>query len=156
MDLRRYLLIACAGGMTMLAAAQGAPDMSGSWVLNTKRGENLGMVAALEQTLVVTQSDARLVLDFTNVFQGNASERHLDLDLTGAAAENPAAMGDPSTTESNWEGERLVTKWTTASAIPGEEVIRIETHELAADGAELHVTTERDNRPTMVLIYERP
>lgn len=137
------------------AVAQAAPDFAGTWVMNPARGENLGMVAAVQQTLVVSQSDAKVTLDYTNVFQGQTTTRQVVLDLGGAPVENFAAMGDPSKTESAWAGDRLVTTWTTASAIPGAEVTRVETMALAADGAELTITTERANRPTVLMVYEK-
>lgn len=138
-------------GMT----AQAATDFAGTWVLNTKKGENLGMMAALEQTLVVAQTDVQMTLDFSNVFRGQTTTRKVTLDLGGTVVDNVAGMGDPSKTESKWDGEELVTTWTTASAIPGTEVKRTETHSLAEDGATLTVTSERASRPTMVMVYEK-
>ena len=135
--------------------ALAATDFSGTWVLNTKKGENIGMMAALEQTLVVAQTDAKMTLDFSNVFRGQTTTRQVTLDLGGAVVDNVAGMGDPSKTESKWDGEKLVTTWTIASAIPGTEVIRTETHSLAGDGATLTVTSERASRPTMVMVYEK-
>jgi hypothetical protein len=137
-----------------IGSVQAAADFSGNWVLNTKKGENLGMVAALEQTLVMTQTDAQLTLDYTNVFQGSASDRKVTLDLSGAAADNPAAMGDPSKTESAWDGDDLVTTWTTEGAIPGTSVTRTETIALGADGT-MTISTVRANKPTMILVYEK-
>jgi len=137
------------------AGAQAATDFSGTWVMNGKKGENLGMMSALNETLVVTQTDGQLIFDFTDVFRGKTSTRQVKLDLTGAAVDNFAAMGDPSKTESKWDGDKLVTTWTTASAIPGAEVVRTETHGLNADGTVMTVTIERANRPTMVLVYEK-
>ena len=143
------LLLTCVVG-----SAQAATDFSGTWVLNTKKGENLGMVAALKQTLIVTQTDAQLILDYTNVFQGSATPRKVTLDLSGAAVDNPAAMGDPSKTESVWDGDGLVTTWTTEGAIPGTSVTRTETIAPGADGT-MTIATERANKPTMILVYEK-
>jgi hypothetical protein len=144
------LLLVC-----LVGSVQAATDYSGTWVMNAKKGENLGMMAALEQTLIVTQTDEKLTLDFSNVFRGQTTTRQVTLDLGGAVVDNVAGMGDPSKTESVWDGSNLVTTWTTASAIPGSEVVRTETHALSADGATLSVTIERENSPTMVLVYEK-
>ena len=141
------LLLTCVVG-----SAQAATDFSGTWVLNTKKGENLGMVAAVDQTLVVTQSDTQLILDYTNVFMGT-HKRKVTLDLSGAEVENPAAMGDPSMTESAWAGDNLVTTWTTERAL-GDPLKSIVTIELAADGT-MAITTERANKPTTILVYEK-
>ena len=144
-------------GLVMIclaACAQAEADFSGTWVLNAKKGENLGMVAALQQTLVMTRMDEKLTLDYTNVFQGDATSRQVVLDLTGTAVENPAAMGDPSKTKSVWNGDDLVTTWSTEGAIPGTAVTRIETIALHDDGT-MSISTERANKPTMVLVYEK-
>jgi hypothetical protein len=129
-----------------------AGDFSGTWVLNSNKGENLGMVAAIDQTLVVTQSETQLILDYTNVFMGT-HKRMVTLDLSGTEAENPAAMGDPSTTESAWDGDNLVTTWATERML-GDPLESTETIELAADGTMI-ISTERANKPTMILVYEK-
>jgi hypothetical protein len=128
-----------------------AGDFSGTWVLNSKKGENLGMVSAIDQTLVITQSDTQLILDYTNVFMGT-HKRMVTLDLSGTEAENPASMGDPSTTESAWDGDNLVTIWTTERML-GDPLESTETIELAEDGTMI-ISTERANKPTMILVYE--
>lgn len=130
-------------------------DFSGNWVLNSGKGENLGMVAAVDQTLVVTQTGTQLKLDYTNIFQGAKSKRVVTLDLTGAEVDNPAAMGDPSKTVSKWDGRNLVTTWSTEGAIPGTSVTRIETISLVDDGDSMSITTKRENRPTMILVYDK-
>ncbi len=144
------LLFICFSG-----SAQAATDLSGTWELNAKQGENLGMMAALKETLVVTQTAESVTFDFTDVFQGNESTRQVRLDLAGVAVDNKTAMGAPSKTESTWNDGRLVTTWTTPSAIPGEEVVRTETHAVSEDGTVLTVTIERANKPNMVLVYEK-
>jgi len=149
----RYVLIFCIGAWATAAVAQDTPDLSGTWVLDTKRGENLGMMAALEQTLVVTQNAETVTLDFTNVFRGSESTRQVTLVLSGASVDNVGGMGDPGKTVTTWDGDRLVTVWTTPSAIPGNEVKRTETHALSDDGATLTVTSERANRPMMTMVY---
>jgi hypothetical protein len=152
---RRFPTLAAIATLALAGLARAAPDVAGTWDMKPERGENLGMVAAVQQTLVVTQTEAAVTLDYTNVFRGETTTRQVKLDLSGAATENFAAMGDPSTTESSWDGDRLVTKWTTAGAIPGTEVIRMETLAVSADGAELSITTERANRPTMKVVYQK-
>ena len=141
--------------VSVVGLAQAATDFSGTWELNSKKGENLGMVAAVDQVLVVTQVETQLTLDYTNVFAFVESKRLVTLDLTGVATENPAAMGDPSQTVSAWEGADLVTTWSTEGAIPDTSVTRIETIALGEDGATMSISTERENKPTMILVYEK-
>ena len=143
------LLLIC-----FVGSVQAASDLSGTWVFNGKKGENLGMMAALEETLVVTQTAELLTIDFTDVFRGNTSTRQVKLDLTGTVADNLAAMGGKSKTASTWDGEKLVTTWTSINGV-GAEVVRTETHMLIDDGAGLTVTSERANKPNMVMVYEK-
>lgn len=144
-----FLLACFAGG------AQAATDLSGTWILNGEKGENLGMMAALDETLVIEQTAEQLTLAFTDVFGGNTTTRQVKYDLTGTTVDNVAPMGDAGKTRSTWVGDKLVTTWTTASAIPGTEIVRTETHALIDDGAMLTVTTERANRPNIVMVYEK-
>ncbi len=144
------LLLVCIAG-----SVQAATDLSGTWELNGKKGENLGMMAALKETLVIVQTAEQMTFDFTDVFRGNTTTRQVKLDLTGVPVDNFAAMGDPSKTASTWVSGNLVTTWTTASAIPGTEVVRTETHALTDDGAVMTVTIERANKPNMVMVYEK-
>ncbi len=140
-----------------LCTAQAAEvDFSGNWTLNTSKGQNLGMVAAIQESLVVAQTDTALTIDFTDVFQGNTTTRQTEYDLSGAAVQNFAAMGDASQTVSRWEGDSLVTTWTSEGAIVGTEVVKIETRKLIEDGQSMSVETAREGRPSMILVYDRP
>ena len=105
----RTILAALAIAWAGIAAAQEGVDFSGTWVLNVKKGENLGMVAAIQETLVVAQSGEELKIDFTDVFQGNTTNRQVTYDLSGNPVENFAAMGDRSETVSKWVDADLVT-----------------------------------------------
>ncbi len=130
-------------------------DFSGNWTLNTAKGQNLGMVAAIQESLVVTQTDTALTIAFTDVFQGNTTTRQTEYDLSGAAVQNFAAMGEASQTVSRWEGDTLITTWTSEGAIVGTEVVKIETRKLVEDGQSMSVETAREGRPSMILVYDR-
>ena len=117
-------------------------DFSGTWVLNADKGQNLGMVAAVQETIVVTQTQDALDVDFTDVFQGKP-------------ATNFAAMGDESRTVSRWDGDKLVTTWTSEGAIAGTEVVKTETRWLSDDGNSMSVETAREGRPSMIMVYDR-
>ena len=137
------------------AYAQNSPDFAGTWELNTEKGENLGMVAALKDTLVVTQTAEQITLDFSDTFQGNTTKRQVSYDLSGEPAINYAAMGDRSETVSQWVDDALLTTWTSEGAIAGTEVVRTETRSLSEDGGVMTVATARGEQPAMVLVYER-
>ena len=130
-------------------------DFSGTWVLNTDKGQNLGMVAAVQETLVISQTDDTMVLDFTDIFQGNTTTRQVTYDLSGAAVTNYAAMGDRSETESTWAEGKLVTTWTSEGAIAGTTVVRTETRWLSDNGNTMSVETARGDNPSMIMVYER-
>ena len=154
MRLTRTLILAMSMGIAALASAD-APDFSGTWTLNTSKGENLGMVAAIQEKLTVTQTAEQLTVRHDVVFQGNASDREVTYDLNGGAVTNFAAMGDKSETISRWDGDKIVTTWTSEGAIAGTVVERIETRTLSADQNTMTVATARGDNPAMVLVYER-
>ena len=137
------------------AFAQAPADFNGTWELNTKRGENLGMMAAVQETMVIAQTAEQIVSDYTDVFGGKTTTRQVTYDLGGGAVENFAAMGDPSTTVSTWEAASLVTTWTAEGAIAGTETVRTETRTLSDDGNSLSVAMARGENPPMVFVYEK-
>jgi len=142
-------------GLAGIVFAQDAVDFSGTWVLNTKKGENLGMVAAIQETLVIVQTQDEMKLDFSDVFQGNTTTRQVTYDLSGNPTENFAAMGDRSETVSKWTDATLLTTWTSEGAIAGTTVVRTETRTLADDGKTMTVSSARGEQPPMVLVYEK-
>ncbi len=137
------------------ANAQGTPVFSGTWELNTEKGENLGMVAALKETLVISQTAEQITLDFSDTFQGNTTTRQVNYDLSGEPVVNYAAMGERGETVSKWVDNALVTTWTSEGAVAGTEVVRTETRSLSDDGEVMTAATARGERPAMVLVYEK-
>ena len=130
-------------------------DFSGTWAMNPDKGENLGMAAAVKQTLVVTQTAEALNQSFTNVFAGNTTTREVKYDLSGAPVTNYAAMGAESETVAGWDGDKLVATWTSEGVFPGTEVVKTETRWLSDDGNTMSVETARENRDSMVMVYDR-
>lgn len=137
------------------AAAPAAPDFSGTWTLNPSKGENLGMMAAVQETISVVQTPVKLTIDYASTFQGETTKRQVNYDLSGKPVTNPGAMGGQSETVVKWDGERLVATWTSEGAIAGTKVTRTETWSLGADGRSLRVESVRANRPPMVMVYEK-
>ena len=140
--------------ITLMAHAAPPADFSGTWILNTDKGQNLGMVAAVQETLVVKQTEERLDQDFTDIFQGNTTTRSVSFDLSGEPVTNYAAMGEKSETVSAWQGTRLVTTWTSEGAIAGTSVVRTETRWLSEDGLTMSVESARGDRPSMIMVYD--
>jgi len=152
---RRTHVIVCALATAFASAVASATDFSGTWVLNTSKGENLGMVAAIQETLTIVQSAEQLSVKHASTFQGRTTERQVNYDLTGKGVQNEAAMGEVSETVSRWEGDALITTWTSEGAVAGTQVVKTETRSLSEDGRVMSVATARADRPPMVLVYER-
>jgi hypothetical protein len=138
-----------------LAMAQSPADFSGTWVLNTELGENLGMMKAVQETVVITQTDEQLVADYADTFGGKTTTRQVTYDLNGNAVDNFAAMGTPSKTVTNWDGARLITIWSNEGAIAGTTEERTEIRELIDEGARMSVSASRGDNPAMVFVFER-
>ena len=131
------------------AAEIGNPpiDFRGAWVLNTDRGANLGMMKAVEETIVVSQTTDLATFDMTDVFAGMTTTRSIVYDLNGAKMANKAAMGAESETTSRWDGGKLVTTWAAEGAIAGTKSERTETRCLTDEGKTLNITMTRAGNP---------
>ena len=138
-----------------LVFADAPVDFSGTWILNTDKGENLGMMKAVKETLIAKQDETTLVLDMTDVFAGMTTKRQVTYDLGGKTMQNKAAMGAESETVTSWEGDKLITVWTAEGAIFGTKTKRTETRWLSSDGQEMTVSTARDDNPPIVFVYEK-
>lgn len=147
------LVLAITGLSPALAA--GPTDFSGTWVLNTKKGENLGMMSAVKETLLIAQTPQQMKLDSVATFMGSKTERTVTYDLAGKAVNNEGPMGTRGDTVAKWDGGKLVVTWTEPSAIPGAKTQKVETRELSADGNTMSVTNTRGTKPPMVMVYER-
>lgn len=149
-------LLSLALGLVSLAAhAAGAPDFSGTWQINPAKSENLGMMSAVKQTLVVTQSAGELKIAETSDFQGQKTERSVRYDLKGAPVVNEAAMGGKSETVAKWEGDRLVVTWTTEGTVAGTKNVRTENRSLGADGKTMRVESIRGTNKPVVMVFDR-
>jgi hypothetical protein len=58
-------------------------------------------------------------------------------------------------TVTKWDGNKLVTTWTSAGSIAGTNSVRTETRSLSADGRTMTVESSRAKGPAMVMVYER-
>lgn len=160
---RRHLSLTAAPALALLllftgvapALAADPPSFAGTWVLNTKKGENLGMMSAVKDTLKIAQTPQQLKIESTAKFMGTTTERTVTYDLAGKVVNNEGPMGSRGDTVAKWNGRNLVVTWTEPSAIPGSSVQKVETRELSADGKEMKVTTTRGTKPAMVMVYER-
>jgi hypothetical protein len=138
-----------------VALAAGVTDFSGQWKLNAAKSTNLGMMAAIQQTLVITQTATELKLVEASDFQGQKSGRTLRYDLQGAPVMNEGGMGGQGETVAKWDGARLVVTWTTEGTVAGTRNVRTETRTLAPGGATMTVASVRGTSPPMVMVFDR-
>ena len=138
-----------------LTTAAAHPNFSGTWEFNPKKGENVGMMAGMKITESIQQRDATLeIKDHANFF-GKESDSKALYDLTGKSTANESPMAGPSETVSRWEGEKLVTTWTSAGSATGGKVVRTETRSLSSDGKVMTVELVRAGRDPVVMVYDR-
>ncbi|MGE0580567.1 MAG: hypothetical protein AB7P31_00325 [Steroidobacteraceae bacterium] len=135
------------------ATAASPPDFSGTWKLDTTRGENLGMMSALQQVVVITQSNGQLTLKEETDFQGQKSQREVHFDLSGAPVRNPGSMGGDAETAATLADGKLVVTWTTEGSVAGTKKVRTETRSLSADGQAMTVVNSRGTGKDVVMVY---
>jgi hypothetical protein len=150
------LLISVLCLMTMAAFAAKRSDFSGPWRFNPEKGKNIGMMAQMKMIQTIEQSDSSLDVTTHTTFQGRDEDSKTHLDLTGKPATNESPMGGPSETVSKWDGGKLVTTWTSESAVAGgPKVVRIETRSLSADAKTMTVESIRGSNPAVVMVFEK-
>lgn len=142
--------------VTVLAFAASRPDFAGSWEFNPANSKNIGMMAQAKMTATIQESGASLDVVTHTTFQDNSSDLKTHYDLTGAPATNPSPMAGPSETVSKWDGSKLVTTWTSQSAVAGgAKVVRTETRSLSPDGKTMMVESVRGANPPLVMAFDK-
>jgi hypothetical protein len=130
-------------------------NFSGTWIFKPARSQNAKMMESVQYTSIIGQTDRALTMHDVSVYQGKEQVSDTNYDLTGRSVDNPSPMGDPARTVSRWDGQRLVTTWTSTGAIAGTTVVRTETRWLSDGGKTMSVESSREGRPPMVLVFER-
>jgi hypothetical protein len=137
-----------------VAFAQKHSDFSGSWQFHPVESKNVGMMSQMQMTQAIEQSDSSLDVITHSTFQGKDEDSKTHYDLTGKSATNESPMGGPSETVSKWEAGKLVTTWTSESAVAGgPKVVRTETRSLSSDGKTMTVQSVRGSNPPMVMVF---
>lgn len=151
----KLLVLLISAAATGLVAAASHPDFSGTWALDSAKSRNIGMMAQTNMRATVVQSDASLDVTTRTSMQGRDDDSRTHYDLTGRAVTNASPMGGPSQTVSKWEGERLVTTWTSENAVAsGPKIVRTETRTLSADGRTMTVESARAGS-SIVMVFDR-
>src|SRR5258708_19828213 len=120
--------------MAIGAFAQKHSDFSGAWQFNPEKSKNVGMMSQMKMTQTIEQSDSALDTTTHATYQGRDEDSKTHYDLTGKAATNESPMGGPGETISRWDGSKLMTTWTSESAVAGgPKVVRTETRSFSPD-----------------------
>jgi hypothetical protein len=145
--------------MILLAAAwafAAAPtDFSGTWELNAAKSQNIGMMAQMKMTMTIQQSAAALDAETHANMGGQDNVSNMHLDLNGKPITNEMPMSGPSETVTKWDGKKLVTTWTSQSAVAGSTTVRTETRSLSADRKTLTVESVRGTNAPLVMVFEK-
>jgi hypothetical protein len=143
------------GALPGRLGAEGPPNFSGIWVLNTARSKNLGMMAALADTLTISQTATEVVIQDRSSYEGRQNDRALRYDLTGKPTANQGPMGDRNETIARWVDGKLVATWTSEGAVAGTKVVRTETRSVSADGKTMTVESACGSNPPLVMVFDR-
>jgi hypothetical protein len=150
----RLLAFVCLVSVTAFAGKR--PDFAGSWEMNAEKGKNIGMMSQMKMTQTIQQTDSSVDVVTHSIFQGSNQDMKTHYDLTGKPVANDTPMAGPSETVSKWEGDKLVTSWTSQSAVAGgDKIVRIETRSLSADGNTMTIESVRGSNPPVVMVFEK-
>jgi len=148
----RILSISAAFFAVALIAAD-RPDFSGTWELVPAKSKNIGMMASMKLSSIVKQGPGEIVITNQNGGQQNGPQTRFD--LSGSPVANETPMGDKAETVTKWDGEKLVTTWSSAGSVAGTQTVRTETRWLSSDKRTMTVESARGKNPPMVMVYER-
>lgn len=154
MKLTHLIAMLCLTAGAALAAPPA--NFSGSWQFAPEKSKNVGMMTQMKMIQTIEQSDTALDVTSHTTFQGKDDDSKAHFDLTGKPATNESPMGGPAETVSKWEGGKLVTIWTSESAVAGgPKVVRTETRSLSPDGKTMTVESVRGTNPALVMVFEK-
>jgi hypothetical protein len=131
-------------------------DFSGTWQLNAEKSKNIGMMSQMMMTQTIEQTGTALDVTTHTKFQGGDDDSKTHFDLTGKPVTNEAPMQGTSQTVSKWNGAKLVTTWTSESAVAGgAKVVRTETLSLSPDGKTMTLESVRGSNAPVVMVFDR-
>jgi hypothetical protein len=154
--MKTKVLILALGLVTAAALAQKVANFSGSWEFKPEKSKNIGMMAQMKIAETIKQSGSALDVTDHALNQGQENETKTHYDLNGKAVTNPSPMAGPSETVSRWEGGKLISTWTSESAVAGgPKVVRTETRYLSPDGKTMTVESVRGSNSPVVMVFDR-
>lgn len=150
---RIAMLLILAVSLSAFAAQR--PEFSGIWIFNPDKSRNIGMMSQMQMTQTIQQSSTALDVTSNTTFQGNDQRMQTHYDLTGKPATNDSPMEGSSQTVSNWDGEKIVTTWTSQGAVAGTKTVRTETRSLSSDGKTMTVESMRGSKPVTFIVFDK-
>jgi hypothetical protein len=154
MKTRKWLaLIACLLAGVVYAAKR--PNFAGTWQFVPDKSKNVGMMTQMDMTQNIKQTDAALDVTTHTNFQGRENENQNHFDLSGKQVTNSSPMMGSSETVTKWEGNNLVTTWTSAGAVAGTKTVRTETWSVSPDGKTLTIESVRGSNSPVVMVFEK-
>jgi len=154
--MKRKLLALGTCLIAVAALAAKNTDFSGTWQLNPEKSKSIGMMAQMEMIQTIEQTDTALDVTSHTKFQGHDDDSKTHFDLTGRPVTNERPMQGTSQTVSKWNGSRLVTTWTSESAVAGgAKVVRTETLSLSPDGKTMTLESVRGSNSPVVMVFDR-
>jgi len=147
------MLLIVAGSLSALAAKR--PEFSGIWTFNPDKSQNIGMMSQMKMTQTIAQSSTSLDVTSDTTFQGSDQQMRTHYDLTGKPATNDSPMEGTSETVSKWNGEEIVTTWTSQGAVENTKTVRTETRSLSPDGKTMRVESVRGANPAVVIVFDK-
>lgn len=130
-------------------------DFSGKWEFNPSKSQNIGMMAEMRLVSTVKQTQQELAISDASTFNGREQINQIRLDLTGKTVPNKNPMEATAETVTKWDGNKLVTTWTSPGSVAGTKTVRTETRFLSVDGRTMTVESSRGKGPAMVMVYDR-
>ena len=154
MRLKHLLAMLCVAAGVAFAAEHA--NFSGSWEFHPEKSKNVGMMSQMKMIQAIEQSQTVLDVNTRTTFQGKDDDSKAHYDLTGKPVSNESPMGGPAETVTKWQAGKLVTTWTSESAVAGgPKVVRTETRFLSADGRTMTVQSVRGSSPALVMVFEK-
>jgi hypothetical protein len=140
---------------TFALAAPPPADFAGKWEFNPALSKNIGMMSQMKLRVTIKQTSSELAVTSVSTFNESGQTSEARFDLAGKPVPNKNPMEATAETVTKWDGNRLVTTWTSPGSIAGTTNVRIETRSLSEDGRTMTVESKRGSAPPIVMIYER-
>ena len=154
MKLKLMIAVLCLSAGVVFAADH--VNFAGSWQFNPEKSKNVGMMSQMKMIQTIEQSGTALDVTSHTTFQGKDDDSKTHYDLTGKPATNESPMGGPAETVTKWEGSKVVTIWTSESAVAGgPKIVRSETRSLSSDGKTMTIESVRGSNPALVMVFEK-